>query len=208
MKIFEYKDYEDYRKTQEKYNKQKIDFVWVTNATVKTVFDTYHGMPSSVLCHGTRNAAEQEFFQEYVSKETEVLGTEISETATNFPNTVQWDFMKENPEWVRKWDIVYSNSFDHCTDPTATLKVWLNQLSYRGRLFIEFSYDSFANSARESDPLEISHEEFKSCVFNAGGLLLQELNTWGQFRKIDDLRVVDGIVKNATITYVIQRLAL
>ena len=47
------------------------------------------------LCHGTRTGKEQEWFRKYLS--CDVVGTEISETATQFPFTIQWDFHKSKP---------------------------------------------------------------------------------------------------------------
>jgi len=47
------------------------------------------------LCHGSRNGYGQEFFNNNI-KNSEVIGTNISETATNFKNSVIWDFHEIN----------------------------------------------------------------------------------------------------------------
>ena len=63
---------------------------------------------------------EQQYFKDSFSKlniNVNVLGTEISSTATNYPNTIEWDFHDVKEEWVSNVDIVYSNSIDHSYKP-------------------------------------------------------------------------------------------
>jgi hypothetical protein len=45
------------------------------------------------------------------------MGTEISDTAGQFPYTIQWDFHKTKAEWIDATDFIYSNCFDHSYDP-------------------------------------------------------------------------------------------
>ena len=159
MKIFEYDSYGEYVRFQTAANKKKINNVFVRESTIKGIKSQFPSA-QSILCHGTRNGAEIKFFQRSYGKDATVLGTEISDTATNYANTVQWDFMKSNPEWVGKYDIVYSNAFDHCTDPEHTLKVWSDQIKENGRLFIELALGKKHNNSTATDPLEYSKEEF------------------------------------------------
>jgi hypothetical protein len=159
MKIWQYDSYGDYVRVQTEGNKLKLKHVFVKKGTMQKIRGLFPSA-KSFLCHGTRNAAEQKFFQEVYGKDIEVMGTEISDTATQFPNTVQWDFMKVNPDWVGKFDVVYSNSFDHCTDPEHTLKVWSEQIKQNGRLFVELALAVKNNKSRPMDPLELSREEF------------------------------------------------
>jgi hypothetical protein len=167
MKIHEYKNYEEYVAEQTAGNKKKINHVFVRKQTMEKI-KGMKAFAGSVLCHGTRNGAEQKFFKEVYGSQLHVVGSEISDTASQFPDTVEWDFMKENPDWVAQFDIVYSNSFDHCFEPVETLKVWGNQLAPGGSLFIEHSFDPKNNKSRAMDPLELSEEEFLQCVEEAG----------------------------------------
>ena len=167
MKIHNYENYEEYVAEQTAGNKLKLNHVFVKKRTMQQIA---HMRPNarSVLCHGTRNGAEQKYFQEVYGKDIDVMGSEISDTATQFPNTTEWDFMKVNPDWVGKYEVVYSNSFDHCFEPVETLKVWAGQLAEGGSLFIEHSFDPKNNKSRAMDPLELSKEEFFECVEQAG----------------------------------------
>ncbi len=92
-------------------------------------------MISSVLCHGTRNAREQEYFKNLLPF-AEIIGTEISYTAAEFPMTEQHDFHEPQDKWLNKFDIVYSNSFDHSYDPEKCINTWKDQLSSNGSLYI------------------------------------------------------------------------
>ena len=52
------------------------------------------------------NAIEQEWFRKYL--DIDVIGTEISDTASEFPNTIEWDFHETKPEWLNSVDFIYS----------------------------------------------------------------------------------------------------
>ena len=58
------------------------------------------------ICHGTRNGKEQKFFKRNLN--INVIGTEISSTATQFPDTIQWDFHRVKDEWVNNVDFIFS----------------------------------------------------------------------------------------------------
>jgi hypothetical protein len=123
-----------------------------------------------------------------------VLGTEISDTASDFPDTVQWDFHDENPEWVEKFSFVYSNSLDQAFDPKKALSTWVRQLDSSGVLFIEHTMAHSASGASEMDP------------FGAHPMVVPYLLfTWGR----DEYRLVDIIefphrVKNYVWIFVIR----
>jgi hypothetical protein len=89
---------------------------------------------------------------------SEVLGTEISDTAATFPHTVQWDFHDRNVKWVGMFDFVYSNSHDHAYDLKAALNVWLECLNKSGVLVIE--HDVSHGWKSPSDPTGIVLEMF------------------------------------------------
>jgi hypothetical protein len=173
MKIYQYKDYNEYVASQIEANIRKIKNIWVEKKTIQEIAQQ-HGPASTILCHGTRNAAEQKYFKDFYPN-ADVLGTEISPTANDFPMTVQWDFNQVNKEWVGKYDIVYSNAFDHSCNPKQTLSVWKQQLTPDGKLYLEHGYSDVDNEARASDPLEIYEEELNELFAELG---LEIINTF------------------------------
>jgi hypothetical protein len=97
MKIHNYLSDDDYRLAQERANLRKISKVWVRESTIDAIVARVPAA-TGVICHGTRNGAEQQFFAARYPG-AEIIGTEIAKTATRFPMTVQWDFRKPNPNW-------------------------------------------------------------------------------------------------------------
>tara|TARA_B110000495_G_C23028561_1_gene611802 strand:+ start:1846 stop:2436 length:591 start_codon:yes stop_codon:yes gene_type:complete len=169
MKIYEYKNYEEYVKIQTETNKEKLNWSYFNNpgprkAVITKMATKYFGettVDKDVICHGTRRGHEQQFFKSlYPNGHT--IGTEISDTATKFPMTVEWDFTKQNSEWVNRFDIVYSNSFDHTIDPQETLRVWYEQLKESGFMFIEWSQSQAIGN--KNDPLKATFEEIEKLM--------------------------------------------
>jgi hypothetical protein len=66
-----------------------------------------------------------------------VIGTEISDTAEQFPHTIQWDFHETRPEWINAVDFIYSNSLDHSYDPDKCLNAWMSCVKEDGICIIE-----------------------------------------------------------------------
>lgn len=170
MKMHKYGSYDEYVAAQKEANQRKLHNIWIRPETVEKIkYNMPHGV-SAILCHGTRNGTEQKLFAAQFPA-AHVLGTEISDTAKDFPNTVQHDFHDENPEWLGKFDIVYSNALDHAMKPTIALRTWKAQLSPTGRLFIEHSFTEECNKSTASDPLEVSEKELRA-MFERTGLAL------------------------------------
>jgi len=133
--------YEEYVRNQTIVNKQKQKVVWVQESNIRRIkehFDKLNYTPKNVLCHGVRNGTELQYFNN-VFEDVGVLGTEISDTATNWPNVVQWDFHDVNDEWVGQFDIVYTNSWDHSYDLEVAVDTWMEQLKPNGRLILEWA---------------------------------------------------------------------
>ncbi|HMM19587.1 MAG TPA: methyltransferase domain-containing protein [Selenomonadales bacterium] len=143
-------DYTAYRDIQIEANKRKIENVWVKEENVvflsQYIIDKI-GHPRFGICHGTRRGLEQKWFSKQLK--CEVIGTEISDTATQFPNTVQWDFHEVNPNWVNKVDFIYSNAFDHSYDPEKCLNAWVECLTKKGICIIE---QPERKGAKKTDP--------------------------------------------------------
>ncbi|MDQ2641105.1 MAG: hypothetical protein M3Y79_11075 [Pseudomonadota bacterium] len=145
--------YEKYRHTQVLHNKRKIDRIWADSRTMKFIADYLQPRVRQItrgICHGSRRGFEQAEFSALLG--CEVIGTEISDTATQFPATVQWDFHEPKPEWVGAFTFGYSNSLDQAFDPRRALDTWVDQLTEDGLLFIEHSMQHSATGASDMDP--------------------------------------------------------
>ncbi len=132
-------DYTQYVEIQTHGNKQKIDLCWVSEKNIEFLAQYLTSNLANIdagVCHGTRRGLEQQWFGEYLG--IDVIGTEISETAANFPNTIQWDFHEPHPKLV-ELDFVYSNSFDHSYDPAKSFNNWVDSLKIGGLVLIEHS---------------------------------------------------------------------
>ena len=153
MKIYKYENYEEYVSEQTRANKLKLTNVWVQKNTMDQIKQRVSN-PKAIICHGTRNAKEQQYLQE-IYGDIEIIGTEISETATQFDMTIQHDFHEQKEEWVDHFDILYSNSFDHSYDPWKCIKTWGEQLKTGGWAFLEMSSHPEVNRSKSTDPLQI-----------------------------------------------------
>lgn len=170
MKQFQYLDdagnfdYERYRRVQAEGNRRKLGSQWVDEGSIQYLSDYIKSQglkPSFGICHGTRRGSEQAWFSKWLDG-CHVIGTEISDTATQFPNTVQWDFHEQNPDWIGKAGFVYSNSWDHSYDPIKMFRVWLDQLSQGGLMILEHS--KAHTSINELDPFGIGLDELKALI--------------------------------------------
>ena len=124
------------------------------------------------LCHGTRRGKEQEWFRKYLK--SDVIGTEISDTATEFDNTIQWDFHDVKDEWLNNVDFIYSNSFDHSYDPKKCLNNCMSCLRDGGICILEHTsghekstkLDPFGASIYLMPYLILDWSKGKYCVTN------------------------------------------
>ena len=146
-------DYESYRRVQEEGNKRKLEHTWVIEENIAFLAEYVKKRipsPEFGICHGTRRGKEQAWFREHLG--CEVIGTEISETATQFPHTIQWDFHETKPEWIGAVDFIYSNALDHSYDAEKCLGAWMRCLKPGGLCFIEHSSLHGPAGASELDP--------------------------------------------------------
>lgn len=144
-------DYEKYKTIQTKGNKLKIENIWVQEENIKFLAEYIAKNLNTFefgICHGTRRGKEQEWFSNHLKCKT--IGTEISDTAEQFPNTIQWDFHEVKPEWKNSVDFIYSNSFDHSYDPQKCLLSWMSCIKKGGFCILE--HTSGHEFATELDP--------------------------------------------------------
>lgn len=166
-------DYERYKQVQIEGNKRKLENVWVIEDNIAFLSDYLSrtlGHYQNGVCHGTRRGKEQEWFRKYLPSES-VIGTEISDTAKDFPHTLQWDFHEPKKEWKNHFDFVYSNSFDHSYDPEKCLSVWMDSVRPGGLCILEHTDAHGPGGASELDP------------FGADAMIMPYLITqWAQGR--------------------------
>lgn len=146
-------DYDEYKRIQTAGNKRKSEKVWAIEENITFLSDYVQrvvGPPRFGLCHGTRCGLEQAWFKKNLK--CEMLGTEISDTASQFPDTIQWDFHEVKPEWVGAADFIYSNAFDHSYDPEKCLNAWMSCLRKGGICILEHSSGHAAAAVTQLDP--------------------------------------------------------
>lgn len=172
--------FERYRALQILHNKRKIERVWADEETIAFLSSYLRSNVKEIkrgICHGTRRGYEQTEFGKQLG--CPVLGTEISDTAKQFPNTVQWDFHERKPEWRGIFSFVYSNSLDQAFDPEKALAAWADQLTEDGLLLIEHTMLHSAASASDMDPFGAHPMVMPYLIFVWGK---------GKYRLVDILR--------------------
>ena len=192
MKIYQYTNYQEYEKIQTEANIRKIDNIWIDKDTVQKIH-SFKTDASNILCHGVRNAKELIYFNEFYPN-SNIIGTEISITANNFPNVVKWDFHDAKKEWKGLFDIVYSNSWDHSFDPVKSLQTWKDQLTKNGCICIEHGTDKDVNVSKASDPLQIFDAEILNMISDLDMSVIHKFETTA-FNKTKSATVY-MIVKN------------
>jgi hypothetical protein len=187
-------DYERYRQVQAAGNQKKIDWVWVIEENVAFLADYIRrtiGEPQFGICHGARQGKEQEWFRRYLG--CEVIGTEISPTAVQFPHTIQWDFHEVKPEWLDSVDFIYSNAFDHSYDPEKCLNAWMSCLRKGGLCIIEHSSQHGPDGASELDPFgaDIVQMVYLVLLWGKGRYCVRELfSAPRKHESVADLRFI------------------
>jgi hypothetical protein len=163
-------DYEAYKAVQTAANKAKIGWRSVQQADIAYLCQALADRGVNirkVLCHGTRSGAEQQFFQGATG--ADVLGTEISDTATQFPMTIQWDFHEVKPEWNATFNVIFSNSWDHSYDPKLAFSRWLSCVANGGALVLEWSTAHGDTEASPIDPFRSSPPELSALLGELAG---------------------------------------
>ncbi|MFT6932561.1 MAG: hypothetical protein ACJAXT_001258 [Paracoccaceae bacterium] len=183
MVLFEFPNYESYRDVQVTGNKSKLRMQFVKESHIKILADYVNdtvGEISFGLCHGTRRGAEQSWFRTHLTGRPNVIGTEISDTATEFPHTVQWDFHDKNPDWDGNCDFVYSNSWDHAFDPVKAFGAWIDALKPGGLMLLDYTKGQSPDDANALDPFGITYEKLLTMLktnFDTAGYLLEKIDT-------------------------------
>lgn len=166
MKLFRYSeegkvDLDLYRQLQTEANKMKIENQWVPEAHIRLLAEYLLARGAQVgtgICHGTRRGNEQAWFRRHLGGGARVIGTEISDSAAQFPDTIQWDFHEVDPAWIGATDLIYSNSWDHSYDPELAFGQWISCLSEGGHLLLDHSAGHEPGRANAMDPFGITED--------------------------------------------------
>lgn len=158
MEQYQYESYDKYLRRQIKGYKEKKDRVWAKKKNIKHICKTFPFLEKGI-CHGVRTGKEVEWFRRYL-RSKHVIGTEIGDAVQKY--IVKWDFNEPRYSWLKAFDFVYTNSFDHAYSPEDTMRVWSDQLKPGGLMIIETS--SKHEKATKLDPLGITEEELEAMM--------------------------------------------
>jgi len=163
-------DYAKYVEAQTTRNVQGITNQFVKEEDIKFLADW---MKRNVLskefgiCHGTRAGKEQVWFQQHLDwMPGTVIGTEISSTANQFANTIQWDFHHVKDEWVGQVGFVYANTLDHSYNPKLALSKWMECLDDSGVLLLEHCTAHAIDFKSDSDIFHASFGDYLALLLS------------------------------------------
>jgi hypothetical protein len=148
MKLYKHKNYKEYVEAQIKKNKNKLNKVWIQPKELSSIVSHIKANisnPEFGLCHGVRNAWEVRKFKKAL--EIKIIGTEISPTAEQFEDVIQWDFHDVKDSWIGSVDFIYSNSWDHSYEPKKCLDRWMKCLKEGGICYIHWRASSKLDAA-------------------------------------------------------------
>lgn len=140
MKQYQYKDHDDYVKNQIQSSQSRESNVFVQAETLDVIAQKLQEKLSALnngICHGTCNGYEQKYFRDKLK--ADVIGTDISPTAAQYPHTIQWDFHEVKDEWLDSFDFIYSNAFDHSYDPAMCIDRWMSCLRRGGYCILHWT---------------------------------------------------------------------
>ncbi len=140
MQLTRFTSYEQYIETQCRVTASKPKSVWMTATDVEAVAAAVRRhVPGAQagMCHGVRNGWEAHALRAALA--IDVYGTEIADVAKALPYLIQWDFHEDRPDWVGRFDFVYSNSLDHSYDPKKAVDCWMRSLQPQGVCILHWS---------------------------------------------------------------------
>ena len=198
MVLKPYKSYNEYKDYQVAANKRKNNWIFVNHECIEMLADYLldelgEGNIKFGICHGCRRGLEQKWFSEELK--CHVIGTEISSTASNFPNTIEWDFHNIKGEWINQCDFIYSNSFDHSYDPEYCLDQWMKCLKPNGLCIIEWTQFHDINTANKTDPFGANLQGYKD-LFTQKYQVKELLKSYRSHPIVD----IDGKIISSKIT--------
>lgn len=168
MKIYKYRNYVEYVNAQKEAFNRKFKNIWAKEENIKIISDYMKTLIKIEigLCHGVRQGLEVEWFIKNLN--CDIFGTEIGGNCGK-TNILHWDFNKENPNLINKFDFIYSNSFDHAFNPKETIKIWQKQLRNKGLIVLEYDRrqehtGEISKSINKTDPVSLKFEELQILI--------------------------------------------
>ena len=141
MKLLKFGSYDEYKQVQVQANKLKFGNVFAEDDELQRIAESFRQLAPAGrrgVCHGVRNGYEVQMLRRFLPG-VDIVGTDISDTASTVPNCIVWDMHEVKPEWVGAIDFMYSNSWDHTFDPELLFSQWSSCLSPSGRLFLSYT---------------------------------------------------------------------
>jgi len=92
------------------------------------------GEYESVCCIGVRNGAEMEYFRAHFP---EVVGVDINPDCGQ-PNFWAGSFDAMPEDWTGRFDLIFSNAFDHSQHPDVTAREWRRIIRPGGAALLAF----------------------------------------------------------------------
>ena len=185
MDQHEFRNYRKYahaqiRHTRRKSRRRKIRCFTHPRIAAAAAVD-YGGRPLDLcICHGVRTGAELDMFSAAFGG-GQWIGTEITPELCDGKRIMERDFSKTHPEWLDTVDVLYTNSFDHSRDPTATAVAWVSCLRPKtGRLYVEWTkwHSRLGKRGNKADCFAATADEYRS-VFESVGTVERVLTVGG-----------------------------
>jgi hypothetical protein len=70
--------------------------------------------------------------------------------------------------------LIFFNAFDHSFEPVETIKTWKEQLSYSGKMFIEWS-GKYGQESTQTDPVSGTVQQVMDFLISQG-VVIEEFN--------------------------------
>jgi len=176
MHLNKYKDFDEYKNYQINGNKGNSDGQWCQENEIQFLSKYLLENVSPLnfgICHGTKQGSEQKWFSQYTN--AKVIGTEISDSAKSYPNTIEWDFHKVKDEWLDNIDFIYSNALDHSYDPIMCLNSWMSCVKITGLCILEWTISHGEDNTSMVDPFGASEKEYEEMILNQHFLIKDKL---------------------------------
>lgn len=162
MRLYEYESYSQYQSVQSAKNTRQIDVVWATEREMDIIakYVAAH-LPDAKfgIVHGAKAGWECNALQQRLG--FPFIGTDISPTALQFPNMIQWDFHHVKDEWLGQVDVISTNCLDHSYAPELALDSWMSCLQPKGLCLIEWSEYHGEEHSTLDDPFGASQREYE-----------------------------------------------
>ena len=182
MKLWKYKSYDEYVKSQvdgiykhprvkDNYNNEWFeaqDITFLKNRVIDPHFSKINKIAKFGICHGAKLGKENIEFE----KQTGInfIGTDISIDSNPKMKLIKWDFHEVKEEWKNSVDIIYTNALDHSYDPVKCLKAWVSCLSSGGIGILE--HTDCHLECNSTDPFGATLNEYVDLVEKAGGSVI------------------------------------